>query len=122
MTSTKPCVASVLRLEIGCERVLHSRERREFRNLVFSFCSFDAAIDFLQPDKIGTFAVNHIGDSLEVQFLIHPRRRGCCKSSRGVFSLRKREKQKQQVERQAGLSAEKYDSSVFQLDVEFLLA
>jgi hypothetical protein len=64
-------VLPALVIKIRRKRVLHSREAREFGDLVFTLRSLDTAIDFLQTDQIRSFAIDHVSDALQVQLFVH---------------------------------------------------
>ena len=47
------------------------RHLRELDDLVFAFRAPYASVDFLQADEIRTLSIDHVGNALQVQLLVH---------------------------------------------------
>src|SRR6185503_17832974 len=60
-------VLASLERKIECEGELHTRQAREFRDLVNPAGPFYAAVDFLQPDQIRMLSFNHCGNARQIK-------------------------------------------------------
>ena len=65
-------VLPALVFQVERERVIHARQLCEFGYLINAPGALDAAIDFLQTDKIRMLLLNHVGDAREVQLAPRP--------------------------------------------------
>ena len=70
MKESRP-VFTALIVEIRRKSKFHVGQFRELDDLVFAFSASYTAVNFLQADEIRALSVNHIGNALEVQLLVH---------------------------------------------------
>src|SRR6185436_11245208 len=65
-------ILTALIFQVEGEGKVHPGEPGEFRDLVNALRALDTAINFLQPYQVNMLASDHVSDTRQIEFLIHP--------------------------------------------------